>query len=202
MQLFETLRMDEGILSRLPYHKSRMEQSAKQLGFNFDDNLWQNEVHTIIENYSVGCFRAKLILNQDGTMQHVVAELSDKKVFTAKFQPLPKHIPSTLLINKTTERNHLEHTHQTDLILLYDEKGKILEFDIGNVAIKENNQLFTPIYEADFLLGCKRQEMIDQGELLEKNFYVAELKEKIAQGKASLFLINSLREVADVEIYL
>lgn len=44
--------------------------------------------------------------------------------------------------------------------------------------------------------------MIDNGALLEKNFYLNELKEKVAQGKVSLFLINSLREVADVEIYL
>lgn len=202
MQLFETLRMEAGKLPRLSYHKTRMERSAARLGFRFDNDLWKNEINTIIEKHPVGHFRTKLILNPDGTMQHVVADLSDKKAFTAKFQQLQNHIPRSVIINKTTQRDHLAHMHETDLILLYDEKGKILEFDIGNVAIKENNQLFTPVYEADFLLGCKRQEMIDNGALLEKNFYLNELKEKVAQGKVSLFLINSLREVADVEIYL
>ena len=40
-------------------------------------------------------------------------------------------------MNKTSERHYLEHNHETDLILLYDETGKILEFDIGNIMIGE-----------------------------------------------------------------
>ncbi|PHK50382.1 aminotransferase class IV [Staphylococcus edaphicus] len=202
MQLFETLRMDEGRFPRLSYHKARMKKSAEQLGFKFDDNRWLYEINKMIETHPKGSFRTKLLLNDDGTIHHEIAPLSDKQIFTAKFQQLAPQVPKDLVINKTTQRAHLEHNHQTDLILLYDKDEKILEFDIGNVIIKEKNQLYTPIYEADFLRGCKRQEMIDNGTLMQKNYYLNELKEKMKQGTVTLFLINSLREVAEVEIYL
>ncbi len=32
-------------------------------------------------------------------------------------------------------------------------KGKILEFDIGNIMIEEEGTYYTPSYDNDFLLG-------------------------------------------------
>ncbi|CPK29390.1 para-aminobenzoate synthetase component [Staphylococcus aureus] len=47
-----------------------------------------------------------------------------------------------------------------------------------------------------------RQELLDKGELLEKDYDIQELKDKINSNIIQIFLINSLREVAEVEIYL
>lgn len=47
-----------------------------------------------------------------------------------------------------------------------------------------------------------RQSLIDEGCLQEKNYYVDELIEKLNTNKVEVFLLNSLREVADVTIYL
>ena len=70
-------------------------------------------------------------------MNYVIKPLSQKSLFTAKFQQVQTHYNERYIINKTTERRHLAHNHETDLILLYDEKGKILEFDIGNIMIEK-----------------------------------------------------------------
>ena len=59
-------------------------------------------------------------------MNYVIKPLSQKSLFTAKFQQVQTHYNERYIINKTTERRHLAHNHETDLILLYDEKGKIL----------------------------------------------------------------------------
>ena len=67
---------------------------------------------------------------------------------------------------------------------------------------KENDHYFTPHYNEDFLLGCMRQSLIDEDCLQERDYYVDELIEKLKTKKVEVFLLNSLREVADVTIYL
>ncbi|SCS28386.1 aminotransferase class IV [Staphylococcus caeli] len=202
MQLFETIRLDEGDFPRLSYHKSRMMRSAEALGFIFNEQQWTQCIETVLREHNTGKYRVKLLLNKDGTMDTVIAEMTDKQRFTAKLQQVVSQVNQHYIINKTSERAHLMHNYQTDLVLLYNEDGKILEFDIGNVMIKEKGQYFTPKYQEDFLRGCMRQEMLDQGKLFLKDYDVNELKSKLNSGEAQLFLINSLREVAEVEIYL
>lgn len=202
MQLFETMRLESGLFSRLSYHKNRMKNASEELGFLFDESAWSELTDSISEQYATGIYRLKILLNKDGTMEYVAASLAEKSTFTAKLLPLTSDVNKQVVINKTTQRAHLEHNHQTDIVLLYNEKGKVLEFDIGNVMIKENGHYYTPLYNEDFLRGCMRQELLDKGELLEKDFEVHELKDKISNNKVQIFLINSLREVAEVEIYL
>ncbi|MDW8564231.1 MULTISPECIES: aminotransferase class IV [Staphylococcus] len=202
MQLFETMRLESGLFSRLSYHKNRMKNASEELGFLFDESAWSELIDSISEQYATGIYRLKILLNKDGTMEYVAASLPEKSTFTAKLLPLTSDVNKQVVINKTTQRAHLEHNHQTDIVLLYNEKGKVLEFDIGNVMIKENGHYYTPLYNEDFLRGCMRQELLDKGELLEKDFEVHELKDKISNNKVQIFLINSLREVAEVEIYL
>ena len=47
-----------------------------------------------------------------------------------------------------------------------------------------------------------RQSLIDQGKLEEKDIYIDAFKEKVESNQISVYLINSLREVADVKIYI
>ena len=63
-----------------------------------------------------------------------------KPYFTAKLQSIDNATETSLLINKTSQRQHLTHNHTTDLILLYNEY-KILEFDIGNIMIEEQGNI-------------------------------------------------------------
>lgn len=202
MQLFETMRLESGLFPRVSYHKNRMKNASEELGFLFDESTWLELITSISEQYATGVYRMKILLNKDGTMQYVAAPLPEKSTFTAKLLPLTADVNKQVVVHKTTQRAHLEHDHQTDIVLLYNEKGKVLEFDIGNIMIKENGHYYTPFYNEDFLRGCMRQELLDQGKLLEKDFDVHELKDKISNNKAQIFLINSLREVAEVEIYL
>ncbi|ORN88518.1 aminodeoxychorismate lyase, partial [Staphylococcus aureus] len=89
-----------------------------------------------------------------------------------------------------------------DLILLTSEDGKVLEFDIGNIVIEEDGKWYTPSYKDDFLKGCMRDYLIDSDKLVEKDFNKNELIYKYHNNEIRLFLINSLREVADVHLCL
>ena len=180
MNLFETMRLENGEIPRLQYHINRIQQSCGRLGYAFSKENWLHLVKEIIKNHQQGTFRLKIEIDKTGDM----------------------HYNERYIINKTTERRHLAHNHETDLILLYDEKGKILEFDIGNIMIEEEGTYYTPSYDNDFLLGCMRQSLIDEGKLSIKNYTKTELSEKLTNQQVRIYLLNSLREVADVSIYL
>lgn len=47
-----------------------------------------------------------------------------------------------------------------------------------------------------------RQSLIDEGKLSIKNYTKTELSEKLTNQQVRIYLLNSLRKVADVSIYL
>ena len=202
MKLFETMKLDNGHIPRLDYHFKRISKSSERLEFIFNHQLWHQCIQTILVNYSKGKYRLKITLNKDGRISYDIQSLPYKTIFTARLVEQNSEIDNKYVTNKTTERAYLDHNHVTDLILFYDVKGKILEFDIGNVVIQEDEELYTPSYNEDFLLGCMRQSLIDQDKLEEKDIYIDAFKEKVESNQISVYLINSLREVADVKIYI
>ncbi|MBO1198801.1 aminotransferase class IV [Staphylococcus simiae] len=200
MQLFETMKIDHGDIPRLEYHTQRIQQSSQQLGFTFNLEDWNNLISLLKVNYVQGIYRLKISLNRQGEFDYIAAPVAYKEMFTAQFEKASQHVPREIVTNKTTNRKHLAHMHMTDLILLYDNKGKILEFDIGNIVIEENGMWYTPIYEEDFLKGCMRQQLIDNEQVQEKNYFKNDLIKKIKSDTVRIYLINSLREVAEVSI--
>ncbi|EHJ08794.1 aminotransferase class IV [Staphylococcus simiae] len=200
MQLFETMKIDHGDIPRLEYHTKRIQQSSHQLGFTFNIEDWHNLISLLKVNYVQGIYRLKISLNRQGEFDYIAAPIANKEMFTAQFEKASQHVPREIVTNKTTHRKHLAHMHTTDLILLYDNKGKILEFDIGNIMIEENGKWYTPIFEEDFLKGCMRQQLIDNEQLQEKNYFKNDLIKKIKNDMVRIYLINSLREVAEVSI--
>ncbi|MBP0587719.1 hypothetical protein J8J22_21910, partial [Mycobacterium tuberculosis] len=81
-----------------------------------------------------------MTLNKEGELNYELFPIPDKPFFTARLVQQKKNIDKVIITNKTTERDYLTHNHFTDLILIYDEDGKILEFDIGNVMIQERDK--------------------------------------------------------------
>lgn len=202
MKLFETMRLENGHVARLNYHTQRIQSSSQTLDFQFDLLKWNQLINHITQNYNNGTYRLKITLDEQGNFEYQIRALPSKSVFTAKMKQLDSQTDVTYLTHKTTKRDYLEHDHSTDLILLYDDNHWILEFDIGNIMIKEKRHYFTPRYNGNFLRGCMRQSLIDEGKLKEKNYTVETLKYLLETQQATIYLLNSLREVAEVKIYL
>src|SRR5699024_85319 len=142
MQLFETLRLDSGKFLRLRYHFDRIKHSANQFQMTFDDDQWHETISEIKNHYFTGTYRVKIILYTNGIFKYEDAKLTQKDSFTTKIVSLNQTKEKRIITNKTTNRDHLAHNHETDLILHYDESGKILEFDIGNIIIKEGDHYY------------------------------------------------------------
>ncbi|RIL70528.1 aminodeoxychorismate lyase [Staphylococcus devriesei] len=202
MVLFETMRLDHGVIPRFEYHTNRLQCSSQRLGYSFSKEQWIQYVEQIKHQYSDEVYRLKVMLDENGNFTHVIKLLTEKTSFTAKLKLMNTTSPQSFIINKTSARQHLEHSHVTDLVLLYNNEGKILEFDIGNIMIEEQGHYYTPSYQNDFLLGCMRESLIKQGKLEIKDYSKDELISKLKKGDIRVYLLNSLREVADVVIYL
>ena len=84
MQLFETMKLEDGCIYRSLSFK-RITESSKELKFNFDQQQWYELTQMIKTTYPNGKYRLKLTLEQNGQLNYVLAPLADKTFFTAKW---------------------------------------------------------------------------------------------------------------------
>ncbi|PCF51048.1 aminodeoxychorismate lyase [Staphylococcus delphini] len=194
MNLFETMRLDHGEIPRLAYHAERLQRSSTALGLPFDDLKWQQTIQQLCETYARGQYRVKVILEPSGELRTEVGTLQKTTTMTAQFVPMKSDIPEWQRIYKTSEREHVAHSHTTQLALFYDETtDKVLEFDIGNVVLTVDGTHYTPIYDNDFLQGCMRRDLLASARIKEKYLTIVMVKEVLQHG-GQLWMINSLRE--------
>lgn len=199
MELFETMRLEEGTFKRESYHFQRLKRASEAFQFNFNDIKWNEFMTEISTLLPTGTHRIKIRLKQEGTFQFEHAPLAPTEQMTAGLQQICSNTPTWQRIYKTTERDYLKHTHETQLILLYDTNDKILEFDIGNVVVEYEGRFYTSPYEKDFLKGCMRQSLLDQQQLITKHMTLATMRQFLNQG-GKLWMINSLRGWVPVKL--
>ncbi|QHW37861.1 aminotransferase class IV [Staphylococcus ursi] len=194
MNLFETMRLDNGEIPRLAYHAERLQRASVALGLPFDNSKWQQTIQQLCETYARGRYRVKVILEPSGEVRTEVSTLQNTMTMTAQFVPMKSDIPEWQRIYKTSEREHVAHSHTTQLALFYDETtDKVLEFDIGNVVLTVDGTHYTPIYDKDFLQGCMRRDLLAEQRIKEKYLTTVMIKEALQHG-GQLWMINSLRE--------
>ncbi|AVQ34291.1 aminodeoxychorismate lyase [Staphylococcus muscae] len=198
MQLFETMRLEAGKIPRETYHLQRMTRSAEQLGLPFSQYNWVQRLKGVKDTYTENTYRLKVILSAEGILTTEIAPLTDKPFLTARLMEIDEQTPRWQRTNKTSERSHLHHHHQTDIVLFHNAEGKLLEFDIGNLVISYQAEKQTPRYEHDFLRGCMRQALLDHGEIIEADLTVESLKAAIL-AQDDIWMINSLREWMPVQ---
>jgi para-aminobenzoate synthetase/4-amino-4-deoxychorismate lyase len=74
-------------------------------------------------------------------------------------------------------------------VLLYNERGDLTEFTIGNLVVERNGQLITPPIECGLLSGTFRAHLLETGQITEGIVSTQQL-----QGCTKIFRVNSLRK--------
>ncbi len=193
MYLFETMRLENGKILRQNYHFQRMQHASLQLNIPFSPTRWLSCIDDLTSMYPSGLYRTKVILDESGQMDYECHALPHTKEMTARLVKMSEDTPDWHRLYKTSNREYLHHSKESDLILLYDKANKILEFDIGNMVLQFGDVYYTPPFNHDFLSGCMRQFLLDRGLIQTKYITVEELKHVLAKG-GQLWMINSLRE--------
>ncbi|PTK08433.1 chorismate-binding protein [Mammaliicoccus sciuri] len=202
VNLIETMRLENGIVQRRHEHTNRISTSAKTLNIRFNKDEWDTMLNDMVNTYVDGTYKIRVELNSDGTFNIETSPIVDStQPLTAQFLPSTP-VSSIYTIHKTTERQHFQHNHDTDVILYYNEENEITEFDIGNVVIKIGDAYITPPYHGQFLNGCMRQALLKDNLIEEKNITVEKLIKDIESSNCEIYMINSLREWTKIDLKL
>lgn len=192
--LFETLlwtREDGYYL--LDRHIARILDSAEYFSFAAEDP--GNKIRQFLIGLSSGLDapqRVKVFLNPKGEVTGEARGFQPSdKIFKVCLAGGPVNSNDRFLFHKTTNREPYERVAVAgfDDVLLFNEKGELTEFTIGNLVVQMAGNLFTPPVECGLLGGTFRAELIARGEVKERVLRVQDLA-----GCEAVFLVNSLRK--------
>jgi para-aminobenzoate synthetase/4-amino-4-deoxychorismate lyase len=140
--------------------------------------------------------RTRLLLDKTG-----------KLTFEAKsFQPSESRLPikvalakapinsnDIFIFHKTTHRAVYDSARREfpdcDDILLYNERGELTEFTVGNLIVEMDGKFFTPPVSCGLLPGAFRAHLLETGQVEERILRAADLKDC-----KKIFLVNSVRK--------
>lgn len=187
--LLETLKWtkEEGYYL-LEEHLERMRDSAEYFDFEFPSKKITAMLQTKAVDFR-SAQRIRLLLAKNGDIQVEHSDLPPAKEFKAIVAESPLNTNDPFLFHKTTQRGMYPNPPAGfDDVLLYNEKGELTEFTIGNLVVEMNGKLYTPPVECGLLNGTFRQFLLQSGKISERVL----LKNEIG-GFAKIYLINSVR---------
>lgn len=192
--LFETLLWTpEDGYYLLDRHVARILDSAEYFSFAAEDP--GKKIRQFLIGLSSGLDapqRVKVFLNSKGEVSGEARGFQPSdKIFKVCLAGGPVNSNDRFLFHKTTNREPYERAAVAgfDDVLLFNEKGELTEFTIGNLVVQMAGNLFTPPVECGLLGGTFRAELIARGEVKERVLRVQDLA-----GCEAVFLVNSLRK--------
>ena len=161
-------------------HFARMQKSASKLGFKFQ------------KPQTAGA--ARVLLNKDGSFEVQKKEFSP---ITSNEIKICRKVNSAnpFLYHKTTIRE----TKLSDIFdeIAINEKGEITEGTFTNIAVLNNDMLYTPPVSCGLLAGTYRAKLIAEGKMKEKILFPDDLK-----NAEKIFCFNSVRKLVEVKLCL
>ena len=116
-----------------------------------------------------------MLLDQDGRLHFESSSFDisgDQRLLQVGLATEPIDSDNVFLFHKTTQRDVYEAARkgnqQLDDVLLYNKKGELTEFTLGNLVVELDGQLFTPPVLAGVLAGTFRAHALETGQVLER----------------------------------
>lgn len=191
--LVETMGCQPGVgLRNLDRHLHRLADSAGYFGFRFDDEAARGLLARAVPADRPA--RVRLALQRTGELSVTLGPLpaSTPEPVRLAVDPEPVDSADRFLFHKTTRRaayalRAARHPDADDVVLV-NERGELTETTIANLAVRRDNQWWTPPLAAGCLPGVERGRLLDQGRLRERTLSYADLV--TADGLA---VVSSLR---------
>ncbi len=198
--LFETILWtpDEGFFLR-ERHVDRLLDSADYFDFSVSRDIVERQLSEIAASF-VSPQRVRLLLDKTGRIiiESTTFQSTEKsiRVHLAK-NPIDSN--DVFLFHKTTQRkvykNACADFPDYDDVLLYNERGELTEFTIGNLVVELDGQFITPPIACGLLAGTFRAHLVETGQVVERVVSVQQVKEC-----SQIFRINSVRKWERVHV--
>jgi len=192
-QLVETIKVKNGELYLGDLHFVRLQNSAKELGFEFNEKILK------IQPKSDGMMR--ILLSKDGSFEVQYLPLKHCQTGKVTLSKTPVNSKENFLQHKTTRRSWYEDSMakikngEVYDEIFFNEKSELTEGARTNIVLQIGGSLYTPPLECGLLNGILRQKMLEENQLQEKILYLADLKKA-----DKVYCINSVRGMRRVEV--
>jgi len=200
-QLLETMKLDNGSFPLLDRHLNRLKRSANYFGYKVDEPLLLEEMKSVAEDKSIGNYRVRLLVSQDGSFETQITEVPYKyERMNAVLSRMPVNSSDPFLYHKTTHRtvyNEHKSLHLADptSVLLWNEREELTEFIIGNLVLDIEGIWVTPPVESGVLAGTYRSALLEKGIIEERVLYKHDL-----QNCNKVWMVNAVRGWVEVSI--
>lgn len=198
-QLLETMLWD-GAYFLLERHLKRLYDSAQYWDFSCDLERIRAVLDERSKAFVQNAMRVRLLVGESGEVEVQATPFvaGQTGVLPVRLASAPIDSADPFLYHKTTHRRVYEEAAAAAPaggdVLLYNERGELTEFCIGNLLVETAEGRFTPPLASGLLAGTFRAELLECGEIREKIL----IKEDLEAIEAA-YLINSLRRFVRVE---
>jgi para-aminobenzoate synthetase/4-amino-4-deoxychorismate lyase len=199
--LLETMRWTpaEGFFLR-EKHIHRLLDSADYFDFPIPSKAALEAFLDEIASRFTSPQRVRLMLTKDGELRYEAQALqpnAPQPPLKAALARQPIHSANPFLFHKTTHRDVYETARRDfpgfDDVLLYNERGELTEFTLGNLLVRIDGRLYTPPLACGLLPGTLRAYLLETGQAEERIIRCEELS-----ACTEIFRINSVRGMQKV----
>ncbi|MCH5585156.1 aminodeoxychorismate synthase component I [Shimazuella sp. AN120528] len=190
-QLLESIRLENGTYPLLEKHLNRMNESANYFAYAFPEEEIRSQLALLSSKYPSGVYKVRLLVSSKGEIELQAEALKNivQPVITT-LAKTPISSENIFLYHKTTNRQMYEELKVAGYFdtLLWNERGELTEFTIGNLVLELDGKLVTPYRDAGLLAGVMRASLLEFGEVEERVLYREDL-----ERASCIWLVNSVR---------
>jgi para-aminobenzoate synthetase/4-amino-4-deoxychorismate lyase len=193
-KLLETLRLEAGAYTLVERHLRRLRDSARHLGFSISIDAVRRSLEAHASEFPGAPRRVRLLVSKDGgvSVESFPLDEPPRAALPVVTAAEPVSRADLFLYHKTTRREmydrHRAASPDVFDVLLWNEEGELTEFTNGNLVFESDGRRWTPPRECGLLAGTMRAELLERGEICERNIERAQLA-----SCSGLWLINSVR---------
>ncbi len=198
--LFETMLWTpgDGVFLK-ENHIARLLDSADYFDFPISKEKIEEEIANIQSGFSAPQ-RVRLLLDKEGNTHFEAFHYQPTEIpLQVRLAKEPINSNNIYLFHKTTVRDVYEAAGadfpECNDVLLYNERGELTEFTIGNLVVELDGELLTPPIECGLLAGTFRALLLETGQVVEKRVLVTEL-----EHCTKIYRVNSIRKWEMVKI--
>jgi len=198
--LLETMRWTpaEGFFLR-ERHIDRLLDSANYFAFSVSEKAIEESLDQIASGFTTPQ-RVRLLMDRNGNINtESTTHQTTEKMIQVRLAEKPINSDNVFLFHKTTKRDIYENARagfpNCDDVLLYNERGELTEFTIGNLVVELGGELITPPVDCGLLPGTFRAHLLETGQVMERVVLIQRLKDC-----TKIFRVNSIRSWEMVQL--
>ena len=195
-ELISTGKVTDGKLILQDQHLQRLAEATSYFAYPFDQDKLEQELKETCAQLDKGQdYRLRIALKKDGSIELETAPLLPltEAFRKAKLVEQTANLAQPFTYFKTSHRPHLTLEQQEQIY--YNAQGQLLETSIGNLLLELDGKLYTPPAELGLLKGIYRQQLLDEGQAIEKILTLSDL------AKADkIYACNAVRGLYELEL--